>query len=140
MCVIVWWVEVAWARARAVVGVVGGVANDSGTGIKLTSFMNFLHTGRISLDSVAENIITCLSCGVILKISCTSARMSARSGERGKLGSQIIISRSGGQRAERGEGRGAGKEERGEERREGRGERRGEDRGEERERGEMGGE
>ena len=39
--------------------------------------MNFLHTGRISLDSVAENIMTCLSCGVILKISWTSARMSS---------------------------------------------------------------
>mmetsp|Transcript_4409 Transcript_4409/g.17587 ORF Transcript_4409/g.17587 Transcript_4409/m.17587 type:complete len:205 (-) Transcript_4409:192-806(-) len=39
--------------------------------------MNFLHTGRISFESVAENIITCLSCGVILKISCTSARMSS---------------------------------------------------------------
>ena len=28
------------------------------------------------MDSVAENIITCLSWGVILKISWTSARMS----------------------------------------------------------------
>lgn len=40
--------------------------------------MNFLHTGRISLDSVALNIITCLSWGVILKISWTSTRMSAK--------------------------------------------------------------
>ncbi len=42
----------------------------------LTSCMNFLHMGLISLLSVALNIITCLSCGVILNISCTSARMS----------------------------------------------------------------
>ena len=39
--------------------------------------MNFLQMGRISLLSVAENIMTCLSCGVILKMSCTSPRMSA---------------------------------------------------------------
>ena len=39
--------------------------------------MNFLQMGRISADSVAENIMTCLSCGVCLKMSCTSARMSA---------------------------------------------------------------
>lgn len=38
--------------------------------------MNLLQTGRISLLSVAENIITCLSWGVILKISWTSLRMS----------------------------------------------------------------
>mmetsp|Transcript_12054 Transcript_12054/g.30713 ORF Transcript_12054/g.30713 Transcript_12054/m.30713 type:complete len:205 (-) Transcript_12054:208-822(-) len=41
--------------------------------------MNFLQMGRISLESVAENIITCLSCGVSLKISCTSERMSRAS-------------------------------------------------------------
>ena len=39
--------------------------------------MNFLQTVRISLERVAENIITCFSCGVLLKISCTSARMSS---------------------------------------------------------------
>ena len=38
--------------------------------------MNFLHTGRISLDSVAENIITCFSWGVDRNISWTSRRMS----------------------------------------------------------------
>lgn len=42
----------------------------------ITSCMNFLQTGRISLLRVAENIITCLSWGVILKISCTSLRIS----------------------------------------------------------------
>ena len=40
--------------------------------------MNFLQTGRISLDSVALNIMTCLECGVLLKMVCTSPRMSAR--------------------------------------------------------------
>ena len=39
--------------------------------------MNFLQTGRISLLSVALNIITCLSCGVDLKMSWMSPRMSA---------------------------------------------------------------
>ena len=43
-----------------------------------TSDMNFLQIGRISCESVALNIMTCFSCGVALKISCTSARMSAR--------------------------------------------------------------
>lgn len=42
--------------------------------------MNFLHVTRISLASVAENIMTCLWCGVALKISWTSRRMSG-SGE-----------------------------------------------------------
>lgn len=42
-----------------------------------TSFMNFLQTGRISLERVAENIITCFAWGVALKMSCTSERMSA---------------------------------------------------------------
>eukprot|EP00962_Isochrysis_galbana_P027936 scaffold8791_cov98-Isochrysis_galbana.AAC.5 len=41
--------------------------------------MNFLHTARISVESVAENIMTCFSCGVALKISCTSLRMSGAS-------------------------------------------------------------
>ena len=39
-------------------------------------FMNFLHTSLTSLERVAENIITCFSWGVALKISCTSLRMS----------------------------------------------------------------
>ena len=43
---------------------------------KITSCINRLHTGRISLLKVAENIITCLSWGVNLKISWTSFRMS----------------------------------------------------------------
>jgi len=38
--------------------------------------MNFLQTGLTSALSVAENIITCLSCGVFLKMACTSARIS----------------------------------------------------------------
>jgi len=42
----------------------------------ITSCMNFLQTGRISLDSVALNIMTCLLCGVLLNISCTSRRIS----------------------------------------------------------------
>jgi len=40
----------------------------AGAGI-ITSCMNFLQTGRISLDRVAENIITCFECGVARKIS-----------------------------------------------------------------------
>lgn len=42
----------------------------------ITSCMNFLQTGRISLDNVALNIMTCLLCGVLLNISCTSLRIS----------------------------------------------------------------
>lgn len=42
----------------------------------LTFCMNFLQVGRISLLRVAENIITCLWCGVARKMSCTSLRMS----------------------------------------------------------------
>ena len=44
-----------------------------------TSCMNFLQMPRtpVSLDRVAENMSTCLSCGVFLKIACTSPRMSA---------------------------------------------------------------
>lgn len=38
--------------------------------------MNFLQTGRTSCESVALNIMTCFSCGVFLKMSCTSPRMS----------------------------------------------------------------
>ena len=44
----------------------------------LTLVMNFLQMGRISLDRVALNIMTCFSCGVILKMSCRSPRMSAQ--------------------------------------------------------------
>ena len=43
-----------------------------------TSCMNFLQTGRMSLLRVALNIMTCFSCGVARKISCTSRRMSGR--------------------------------------------------------------
>lgn len=49
--------------------------------VLLTSCMNFLHTGRMSLLSVAENIMTCLPCGVLRKISCTSRRMSEKKRE-----------------------------------------------------------
>lgn len=42
----------------------------------ITSCMNFLQTGRISLLRVALNIITCFSCGVFRKISWTSDRIS----------------------------------------------------------------
>jgi len=38
--------------------------------------MNFLQVVRISLERVAENIITCLWWGVARKISWTSRRMS----------------------------------------------------------------
>lgn len=40
--------------------------------------MNFLHTPRISFESVAENIMTCLWAGVARKIDWTSLRMSER--------------------------------------------------------------
>ncbi len=42
---------------------------------ELTFWQNFLQTGRISGDRVAENIITCFSGGVALKTSWTSRRM-----------------------------------------------------------------
>lgn len=51
----------------------------------ITSCMNFLQTGRISLDSVALNIMTCLLCGVLLNISCTSRRISVTATQRNKL-------------------------------------------------------
>mmetsp|Transcript_25424 Transcript_25424/g.66556 ORF Transcript_25424/g.66556 Transcript_25424/m.66556 type:complete len:205 (+) Transcript_25424:655-1269(+) len=41
------------------------------------SCMKRLTVGRTSLLRVAENIITCFSCGVFMKICCTSARMSS---------------------------------------------------------------
>mmetsp|Transcript_13392 Transcript_13392/g.34358 ORF Transcript_13392/g.34358 Transcript_13392/m.34358 type:complete len:209 (-) Transcript_13392:230-856(-) len=40
------------------------------------SVMNFLQMGRISWERVAENIITCLSWGVAMKIFWTSRRIS----------------------------------------------------------------
>lgn len=50
--------------------VFGGDGTRSGRiGVVITSCINFLQTGRISLLSVAENIITCLPCGVFRKIS-----------------------------------------------------------------------
>ena len=42
----------------------------------ITSCMNFLQTGRMSFERVAENIITCFSCGVARNISWMSLRMS----------------------------------------------------------------
>lgn len=42
----------------------------------ITSCINFLQTGRISLASVALNIMTCFSCGVMRKTSWTSLRIS----------------------------------------------------------------
>lgn len=56
----------------AMQGAVSWRGDGAAAGVKrkaLTSDMNFLQMGRISLDSVAENIMTCLSCGVILKMS-----------------------------------------------------------------------
>ena len=50
-----------------------------------TSCMNFLQTGRMSLLSVALNIMTCFSCGVARKISCTSRRMSGKENESSQL-------------------------------------------------------
>lgn len=44
----------------------------------ITSCINFLQTGRISLASVALNIMTCFSCGVMRNTSCTSLRISER--------------------------------------------------------------
>jgi hypothetical protein len=43
---------------------------------KRTDCMNFLQVVRISLERVAENIMTCLWWGVARKISWTSRRMS----------------------------------------------------------------
>lgn len=43
-----------------------------------TSCINFLQTGRMSLLNVAENIMTCLLCGVLRNISWTSRRISIR--------------------------------------------------------------
>ena len=45
-----------------------------------TSCMNFLQTGRISFESVAENIMTCFSWGVLRKISWTSRLISGKKG------------------------------------------------------------
>lgn len=43
-----------------------------------TSRINFLQTGRISDDSVAENIMTCLSWGVFLKMACSAQRKCSK--------------------------------------------------------------
>lgn len=48
-----------------------------------TLVMNFLQTPRMSWFSVAENIMTCFSCGVSLKISWQSARISAKQETQG---------------------------------------------------------
>lgn len=48
-------------------------------GVLITSCMNLLQTARISLLSVALNIITCFSWGVLRKISWTSLLMSETS-------------------------------------------------------------
>jgi hypothetical protein len=50
-----------------------------------TAWQNLRQTGRISLESVAENIITCFSCGVARKISWMSRRMSGRWYDKGLL-------------------------------------------------------
>ena len=52
-----------------------------------TLFMNFLQVPRTSLAMVAENIMTCLSWGVSLKMACTSARMSAKQSRTAAAGS-----------------------------------------------------
>ena len=44
--------------------------------------MNFLQIVRTSLERVAENIMTCLWCGVWVKMPWTSRRMSVESGKR----------------------------------------------------------
>ena len=54
------------------------ILHDIDTRHKLTSCMNNLQIGRISLLRVALNIIVCLSQGVALKMICTSARMSTQ--------------------------------------------------------------
>ena len=51
-----------------------------------TLVMNFLQTERISGLSVAENIMTCFSCGVSLKMAWTSERMSGCRGVQGAEG------------------------------------------------------
>lgn len=50
--------------------------NNGEVNMKITLCINFLQTPRISSESVAENIITCLSWGVSLKIRWTSFRIS----------------------------------------------------------------
>lgn len=51
----------------------------------ITSCINLRQTGRISLLSVAENIITCFECGVLRKISWTSRRISVKWWDEKKL-------------------------------------------------------
>ena len=50
--------------------------HDVGAGVTRTSFMNLRHTGRMVGSIVAENIITCLSFGVLMKMFWTCSRMS----------------------------------------------------------------
>ena len=63
------------------------VPHDGPAALARTLLMNFLQTARMSEARVAENIITCFSWGVSLKMSWTSARMSAKEvtqhGEKG---------------------------------------------------------
>jgi hypothetical protein len=59
-----------------------------------TLFINFLHTPRISLAMVAENIMTCLSWGVSLKIACTSPRMSEVQGKAGQQQQETLAMKS----------------------------------------------
>lgn len=54
--------------------------------------MNLRQTGRISLLSVALNIMTCFSWGVILKMSCTSRLMSAWKAVKNKGETTLAVS------------------------------------------------
>lgn len=54
----------------------------AGTWVR-TAWQNLRQTGRISLERVAENIMTCFSWGVARKISWMSRRMSVGGQGRG---------------------------------------------------------
>ena len=54
--------------AAAAVVVMAAVVKLGCGGGERTSCMNLLHVGRTSLLRVALNIMTCLSCGVFMKI------------------------------------------------------------------------
>jgi hypothetical protein len=58
-------------------------------GLLRTSRMNFLQMGRISLDRVALNIMTCLSWGVRLKMACTRRAGRGRAGGKEAVGSGV---------------------------------------------------
>lgn len=61
----------------------------------ITSCINFFATGRISLDNVALNIMTCLPCGVLRNISCTSLLMSTnRKKQNGEIKFDFLETRS----------------------------------------------